>query len=596
MGFEYSLVHVKYTFPLAALLTLLYRPLLTKLDVYKIASLVTIAVVSTTPWDSYLIRHRIWTYPSDVILGPKLFDIPAEELFFFIIQTYNTSLLYLLLSRPTFHPVYLRAERPLAHPRGPKNAQWRFFNLLGQLVFAYGIKSGIDMIRDGGRGTYMGLIIAWSGPFIMLLWSLAYQFIIGLPLSNTATPIVLSTLYLWIIDTLALKRGTWVIETGTKLGIHLWDGLEIEEAVFFLITNTLIVFGLIAFDNALAILQTFPKLFPDVPPYPSPLLLVRALLKAASEYDEERIRGLRDAVDRSRRKSRSFYLASSVFQGGLRRDLLLLYSFCRVSDDLVDDATSMTEAREWIAKLRQFLDMTYGRLGTAEPAKQFILLEFPPDAQLSLLQLPTQYLSPEPFYDLLRGFEMDLAFAKPSQGQKKLSHPISDEVDLELYARRVAGTVAELCLELVFYHFKLAMSKEEKNSILQAGIRMGLALQYVNIARDISVDAKMNRVYLPLVWLKEEGLTLESVLRDPNGPRIEKLRSRLLGKAFASYEESRGAIEKLPTEVRGPMRVVIESYMEIGRVLREEGHQVKAGKATVPKLRRMRVAWKALNR
>lgn len=53
----------------------------------------------------------------------------------------------------------------------------------------------------------------------------------GLPISNTALPIVLPTLYLWIVDTLALKRGTWVIESGTKLGINLWDGLEIESVM-----------------------------------------------------------------------------------------------------------------------------------------------------------------------------------------------------------------------------------------------------------------------------------------------------------------------------------------------------------------------------
>ena len=37
------------------------------------------------------------------------------------------------------------------------------------------------------------------------------------------------TIYLWAVDTLALRRGTWVIESGTKLGLHLWDGLEIES-------------------------------------------------------------------------------------------------------------------------------------------------------------------------------------------------------------------------------------------------------------------------------------------------------------------------------------------------------------------------------
>jgi len=53
-------------------------------------------------------------------------------------------------------------------------------------------------------------------------------------------------------------------------------------------------------------------------------MLVKALINPASRYDEERINGLQDAVDRLRRKSRSFYLASAAFQGRLRIDLLLL--------------------------------------------------------------------------------------------------------------------------------------------------------------------------------------------------------------------------------------------------------------------------------
>lgn len=58
--------------------------------------------------------------------------------------------------------------------------------------------------------------------------SLSYQFIIGIPRSSSLWPIAVPTVYLWIVDTLALRRGTWVIETGTKLGFHLWPGLEVE--------------------------------------------------------------------------------------------------------------------------------------------------------------------------------------------------------------------------------------------------------------------------------------------------------------------------------------------------------------------------------
>ena len=451
---------------------------------------------------------------------------------------------------------------------------------------------GFSLVRRGEEGLYLGLIIVWAGPFVLLLWCLAYQLIMELPISNTVVPIVLPTFYLWIVDTLALKRGTWVIESGTKLGWHLWDGLEIEEAVFFLVTNVLIVFGLIAFDNAFAILTTFPSLFPRLPSLPSPALLIRALLVPPRFYDEQRIVGLQRALARLRAKSRSFYLASGVFEGRLRIDLVLLYSFCRVADDLVDEATNIEEAEGWIVKLNEYLDISYskGRLGKTMSRDQFVAKMFPPSAQSELVLLPTAYLSSRPLYDLLKGFETDLHFTSPNG-----SFPIEDEATLQLYGARVAGTVAEACIELAFYHGRATIPEDQRLQIVEAGGRMGVALQYINIARDISVDAANGRVYLPNTWLKEESLTSEDVIQTPAISKAEKLRQRLLDIAMAIYEGAKAAIEELPVEARGPMRVAVESYVEIGRVLREPGYRLKAGRATVPKSRRLRVAWKALS-
>ncbi|KAI9703344.1 MAG: hypothetical protein M1836_007911 [Candelina mexicana] len=433
---------------------------------------------------------------------------------------------------------------------------------------------GIDLVCHGG--------------------TLAYQLIIGLPISNTVLPIALPTLYLWIVDTLALKRGTWVIESGTKLGIHLWDGLEIEEAMFFLFTNTLIVFGLIAFDNALAILYTFPNQLDTVSELPSPILLVKALLIPISRYDEERIIGLMEALSRLRKKSRSFYLASGVFQGRLRLDLVLLYSFCRVADDLVDDAESLEIARQWISKLFQYLDLAYEsdmEHSKGQQLRDFVLKGFPASAHHALLLLPTHRLSKYPLYDLIKGFEMDLQFESETQ-----TWPIKSEHDLQLYASRVAGTVAELCLQLVYHHASTSKAKEQRQSLINAGGKMGIALQYVNISRDIAVDATIRRVYFPTAWLAEEGLKPEDIIEKTGNRKVNVLRTRLLDKADEIYRDAKGAIEELPSEARAPMRVAVESYMEIGRVIREDTCAMRAGRATVPKLRRIKVAWRALGK
>ncbi|KAK3637769.1 hypothetical protein LTR56_011975 [Elasticomyces elasticus] len=614
MGYEYALVHLTYTIPPAILLSLIYWPLSTRLDFYRIAFLITIAVVSTIPWDSYLIRTNIWSYPPNVVLGWTLFGIPVEEVFFFVIQTYNTSLLYLLLNKPVLGAVYLVKEKP-------GRSKWKYVKLSGSIALALAIKKGIEFVRLGGDRTYLGLIIVWAGPFLFLLWNLAYQFLVNLPFTSTVLPIAIPTVYLWIVDTLALQRGTWVIESGTKTGLHLWPGgLEVEEALFFLLTNCLIVFGLVAFDNAIAILHTFPSHFPKVPELPSPVLLVKALLIPAATYDDDRILGLQQCVARLRAKSRSFYLASSAFQGRLRIDLVILYSFCRVADDLIDNAESSAEAREWVGKLKQYLDHCYGgavktkdgreisaRDPNQGPATQWVMGQFPRDAQLTLLLLPTERLAKEPLYELLRGFEMDLSFSSSSGS---VGGPIKSEEDLDTYGARVAGTVALLCIQLVMFHYPGNKSMDEGKRLMKAGHDMGIALQYTNIARDLEVDAKNKRVYVPPGWLKKEKLTPESfvsgilktsaakgVVSDQDSFFLKKVgvvRGRLLDRAFAFYEESKSAIEELPLEARAPMRVAVESYMQIGRELRRPGYKMKGGRATVPVGKRLWVGWRAL--
>lgn len=218
--------------------------------------------------------------------------------------------------------------------------------------------------------------------------------------------------------------------------------------------------------------------------------------------------------------------------------------------------------------------------------------------------MPTERLPREPFNELLEGFRMDLSFTQsdsPPSGGGVIHFPIEDEQALELYAHRVASTVGELCLWLVFYHCQTrSLPEDTKTKLIGAARTMGHALQYVNIARDIRVDAAMGRVYLPTSWLWQEdgGLTPADIVRDPGQPAAERLRQRLLDLAFAEYARARPIMSALPGDVRAPLVVAVESYMEIGRVLRERAG-VPSGKdprrATVPRIRRLWVAWKNLS-
>lgn len=270
-----------------------------------------------------------------------------------------------------------------------------------------------------------------------------------------------------------------------------------------------------------------------------------------------------------------------------------------MADDLVDDAKSQDEVNHWTGLLIKYLDLHYGtdtleKAGTGGRQAQLDALindEFPTSARSALRLLPTDILPPTPLYSLIEGFKTDAYFSFSPTEHK---FPIGDEESLKTYARCVAGTVGELCVALIAHHCGLTETSALAD-LKNAANRMGVALQYVNIARDIEVDAHMGRVYMPTTWLRDEGSSPEAVLQQPRGETTERLRRKLLDKAFALYAGARPIMRLLPGGARGPMVVAVENYMEIGRILREtKDWTMRRGKATVPRGRRITTAIKAL--
>ena len=68
-----------------------------------------------------------------------------------------------------------------------------------------------------------------------------------------------------------------------------------------------------------------------------------------------------------------------------------------------------------------------------------------------------------------------------------------------LYCYRVAGTVG-----LMMSH---VMGLRDESALKHAA-DLGIAMQLTNIARDITEDAAMGRIYLPLSWLQEAQIPL----------------------------------------------------------------------------------------
>ncbi|KAK6333524.1 hypothetical protein TWF718_011332 [Orbilia javanica] len=342
--------------------------------------------------------------------------------------------------------------------------------------------------------------------------------------------------------------------------------------------------------------------------------MLRGLSTPVDKYTPKRVVNLRDAIQKLQSKSRSFSLASSVFEGRLRIDLVLLYAFCRNADDLIDEAKTQEEAQSALARLSKAVSNTFlphrPSISASEEVKNSlkptasILHDVPEEMASSLEMLPINILPVKPIQGLLEGFGIDLQFPSTNEIGKEDNNtfddkfPIRTESDLERYGYCVAGTVAELLLHLVFFHSAIkGVTQKERTKIIQAGVNMGIALQYINISRDIAKDALIGRCYIPSNWLAEYKLTPTMVVKNPDRREVKLLQRRLLNMAMEIYHENRNAIERLPTHggARKGIRGAVENYVEIGRVLLEQDGKASIGnEATVSKTRRLWVFVKAL--
>jgi lycopene beta-cyclase len=200
-----------------------------------------IPLIYTTPWDNYLVYKAVWNYPPERVLG-RLGYVPYEEYAFFILQTLITTLwLYFLLRRSGS----TQAEAAQVSPR-PWLTRW------GQAGFWLGVAfAGVVMLKFEPT-FYLGLILAWACVVLSGLSAFGGDLIFGKPKVYWLA-VLPPTFYLWATDFFAVGNGIWSISARYTLGWDLGGVLPIEEMVFFLITNLLVVTGVLSFLHPAAL-------------------------------------------------------------------------------------------------------------------------------------------------------------------------------------------------------------------------------------------------------------------------------------------------------------------------------------------------------
>jgi phytoene synthase len=249
--------------------------------------------------------------------------------------------------------------------------------------------------------------------------------------------------------------------------------------------------------------------------------------------------------------SSSFTAAFRLLDPRRRAAMEALYAFCREVDDVADDcsdqAVAQTTLNWWRSQLVHRADRSA------------------PDAHVpgTVCHPVIQALGP-----VIDDFDLpidDLALI--ISGVERDLYPLefSDWSALDDYCDQVAGAVGRLSARIF---------GRVDEAVLQYASRLGLALQYTNILRDIGEDARRQRVYLPDTLLRDHGLHRTDVLSLSDTPQLRAALAELAQRAHALYDQALADLPSWSVAQQRPGLVMAAIYRDLLKVIETSNFQV----------------------
>ncbi len=247
--------------------------------------------------------------------------------------------------------------------------------------------------------------------------------------------------------------------------------------------------------------------------------------------------------------SRSFYFSLAVLPRQLRSQLSGAYLVARAADTIADTRVIRPERRiELLGGLRGAIDGVapidavvsavkremVDVKDAASPAER-VLLERLGDCLHTLAQFASGDLerTRKVLGTLATGMERDLT--RFPDESRLVALPTLADLDEHCYM--AAGCVGEYWTVMTAAHIP-AVRRLQRPDFVARGVRLGKALQLVNVIRDAPADLRLGRCYVPRELLALHDLPPESLLdpveRRRARPLMDELRHRALGHVDAA--------------------------------------------------------------
>lgn len=257
-------------------------------------------------------------------------------------------------------------------------------------------------------------------------------------------------------------------------------------------------------------------------------------------------------AQRVQRAGSSFARGMATLKGDRRRALWAVYAFCRVVDDIADGRMPEAEKRRLLAGWRAKLDH--------------------PDCALS-----RELAWARAAFDISHA-ECDAMIAgMETDAGDRVRLP--DEAALDLYCRRVAGSVGAMSVRI------FGEPKAEG-----WGLALGHTFQLTNILRDVDEDALRDRVYVPLSVLAKAGIPDGPAKSIVSHPAFAGICREIAARAAAGYLQAEAMLPRYDTEALRPARVMMWGYRRILDHMLARGWALPRPRARLTKGEKLRMA------
>ena len=240
--------------------------------------------------------------------------------------------------------------------------------------------------------------------------------------------------------------------------------------------------------------------------------------------------------------SRSFYLSIRFLPAQLRQPIALAYLLARATDTIADTTGISRLVRiETLKMLSNGIQGKASRDVVVDLIASFIPLQVNKNEQRLLESLPDCLDWLDQIEHADRN-DIRIVLGKITRGQmldlQRFDNPqeiraLSTAADLDEYTYLVAGCVGEFWTRLCFRHVR-NFSGLSEDEMLALGKLYGMALQLINVLRDVGADLRAGRCYFPEFELTAAHLTTSQILSEPE--RFQPIYQAWIGKAKSGLE------------------------------------------------------------